>query len=158
MPPLEEATDLDRPMPPLEEASKCTCCFICENCCYHEHPVGCKSPDIPRPKCVNSEIKPWIDEPPTQTLHIRIRLYQPRLTAYYHNWKLWSYSDNQPSPAESPLIAMAPDYYNFQISNTAPPGGEATIQQVIALIHWFIDRLEVANNTISFNFLRIPDA
>ena len=53
---------------------------------------------------------------------------------------------------------MAPDYYNFHISNTAPPGGEATIQQVIALIHWFIDRLEVANDTISFNFLGIPDA
>ena len=83
-----EPTDLDRPMPPLEEATECICCFICENCCYSKHPLGCKSPDVPRPKCVNSEIKPWVDEPPTQTLHIRIGLYQLRLTTYYHNWKL----------------------------------------------------------------------
>ena len=88
MPPFEEATDLDRPMPPLEEAIECTCCFICENCCYSKHPLGCKSLDVPRSKCVNSEIKPWVDEPPTQTLHIRIRLFQLRLITYYHNWKL----------------------------------------------------------------------
>ena len=83
MPPLlSPLSDSDSPMPPLE-TSQCTCCYICEDCCFQEDPVGCKSPNVPRPKCVNSEIKPCIDEPPTQTLHIRIRLYQPRLTAYY---------------------------------------------------------------------------
>ena len=88
MPPLlSPLSDSDSPMPPLE-TSQCTCCYICEDCCFQEDPVGCKSPNVPRPKCVNSEIKPWIDEPPTQTLQIRITFYQPRITAYYHNWKL----------------------------------------------------------------------
>ena len=82
-----QVTDSDLSMPPLE-TSQCTCCYICKDCCFQEDPVGCKSPNVPRHKCVNSEIKPWIDEPPTQTLQIRITLYQPRITAYYHNWKL----------------------------------------------------------------------
>ena len=53
---------------------------------------------------------------------------------------------------------MAPAYYNFQISNEAPTGGEATIQHVIGLIQLFIDRLEVTvNDVLTFNFLGITE-
>ena len=39
------------------------------------------------PQVTDSDLSmPPLEE--TQTLHIRIRLYQLRLTAYYHNWKL----------------------------------------------------------------------
>ena len=49
---------------------------------------------------------------------------------------------------------MAPDYFNFTISNVAPPGGDATIQAYIACIHWFCDRLEVAaGDVLTFDFL-----
>ena len=49
---------------------------------------------------------------------------------------------------------MAPDYYNFTISNVAPMGGDATIHAYIACIHWFCDRLEVAaGDVLTFDFL-----
>ena len=54
---------------------------------------------------------------------------------------------------------MAPNYYNFTVSDVAPPGGDATIQQSLALVHWFCDRLEVAaNDLLTFNFLGMSEA
>ena len=54
---------------------------------------------------------------------------------------------------------MAPNYLNFTVSDVGPPGGDASIQQTLGLVHWFCDRLEVAaNDLLTFNFLDMNEA
>ena len=53
---------------------------------------------------------------------------------------------------------MELDYFDFEVSEEGPLGGQATIPQVIALIHWATDRLDIdATDALTFNFLGATD-
>merc|ERR1711895_86708 len=100
----------------------CRCCPSCRRCCYFSSPEGCKAKLLSRSLFNPKPIPTWTSDPPFQVLRI-FALVTNLYFSYYRYQQVFS------QLAKGRSLVMDIDYFDFQVSEEGPPGGQATIPQ-----------------------------